>query len=244
MSLWGTCLLTGRVDVDTAIEASAPDADHATGARTWLETCSSLGERVVLMALPRPGDYGDAPGGGDLREAALAAGECVFVPGLGGGLVPLVEEYGPPGDRGVSVTWRHHDSDPVAPHVLDAWSSRQAERDLSRAMAEATQALSGLAVPWASRGLADGAAARLGTPTWALPAGLPPPAARLIDLAAGVADLARLATDSPDDGTNAAGIAARQQHLRRLAAAADHALTRGINVAALHLAGLRPGRDD
>lgn len=184
------------------------------------------------------------PGGAPLRDAALSAGECVFVPGLGGGMVPDVAEYGPPGDRGLAVTWTHHDSDPVPPHVLDAWSSREGERALTTAMGQATAALSNLHVPWASRGLADDAAARLGAPAWGLPVGLPPRAARLIDLAASVQDLTRLAQDSPHDGTGATGIAARQDLLRRLAAAADHALSRGVNVAALHLAGLRPGRDD
>lgn len=63
MALWGTCLLTGRVDVDTAISASTPDADDARGASTWLETWRSLGERVVLMALPRPATSATCPVG-------------------------------------------------------------------------------------------------------------------------------------------------------------------------------------
>lgn len=244
MALWATCYLSGRVDVDTAVGRATPDADHAQGARTWLETWHSLGERVVLVALPRPGDYGDLPRGGDLRDAALAAGECVFVPGLGGGLVPAVEGYGPPGDRGLAVRWTHDDSDPVPPHVLDAWSLRETQHALDDAVRRATDSLEGGPTPWASRGLADEAGARLDAGSWGLPTGLAPRAARLIATAGAIGDLARFARSAPADGTGAASIERRARALRELSAAADTALSRAVNVAALHLAGLRPGRDD
>ncbi len=243
-ALWGTAHLSGRVDLDAALRASAPDADHLEGLHTWWQTWASLGERVVLMALPRPGDYGDLPRGPQLRDAALEVGECLFVPGLGGGLVPQVHEYGPEGDRGLAVTWRHYDSDPVAAHVLDAWSIRDAERAVADAVRDATATLAGSATPWASRGLVEQAQGRLDDPAWGLPAGLPPRAARVVATAASVGALARLGLDSPADGLAAPGIAARLETLRRLESAAEHALGRAVCIAALHLAGLRPGRDD
>lgn len=244
MALWATCYLSGRVDLETAVARATPDADHAQGARTWLETWHSLGERVVLVALPRPGDYGDLPGGGALRDAALAAGECVFVPGLGGGLVPVVEGYGPPGDRGLAVRWTHYDSDPVPPHRLDAWALRETQAELNDAVASATGSLEGGPTPWASRGLAEEAGARLDSPSWGLPSGLLPRAARLIATAGAIGDLARFAQSTPTDGTGAAGIERRSRALRELSAAADQALSRAVDIAALHLAGLRPGRAD
>lgn len=244
MALWATCHLSGRVDEETALARSTPDADHALGAATWLQSWRSLGERVVLVALPRPGDQGDLPRGAALRDAAMGAGECVFVPGLGGGLVPEVAEYGPAGDRGLAVTWEHHDSDPVPAHVLDAWSIKETERELLVLVREATAALEAGPTPWASRGLADGAGAALDSPGWGLPGRLPPRAAGVIAMAATVGDLARLGLDSPHDGTSAAGIETRMTLLRRLVAGADRSLGRAVNIAALHLAGLRPGRDD
>lgn len=244
LALWATSHLAGRVDHATALARSAPDADHTAGAGPWLDTWRSLGERVALMALPRPGDYGDLPRGDDLRDAAISAGECVYVPGLGGGLVPMTQEYGPSGDRGLSITWEHHDSDPVATHVLDAWSIRETERDLARLVREATAALEQGPAPWATRGLADDASARLDTRRWGLPSGLHPRAARVLTLAETVGELGRLGQSAPQDGTSAAGIDARLRLLRELTAGADRALARAVNIAALHLAGLRPGRDD
>lgn len=244
LSLWGTSYFAGLSELEAALERTAPDADHHEGARSWLATRRSLGERVVLLALPRPGDPSDLPGGSDLRAAAIEVGECVFVPGLGGALVPAVHEYGPVGDRGLAVRWTAHDSDPVASHVLDAWSAREVEREFSAAVQTATRALADAPTPWLSRGLADHAVDRLGAADWGLPLGLNPRTVRIISLAGAVGELTSLALRAPQDGTSAAVIDARRRVLRDLQRGGELALTRAVNIAALHLAGLRPGRED
>lgn len=247
LSLWATSYFAGLCELDAALSRSAPDADHHHGARSWLEARRSLGERVALVALPRPGDPSDlpvGPAGADARAAAIEAGECLYVPGLGGALVPVVEEYGPAGDRGLAVRWSIHDSDPVPSHVLDAWSAREVERELLAAVQRATQELADAPTPWLSRGLAEHAAERLDAGRWGLPLGLAPRSVRVISLAGAVGELTTLGLEAPQDGTSAAAIESRARVLRDLRREGERALTRAVNVAALHLAGLRPGRED
>lgn len=246
LSLWATRALGGGVDVDDAVRLSSPDADHLEGARPVLETWRDLGERVVLPALARPGDLTHLPRGDAAFVAAAAdAGECVFVPGLGGALVPDVAEFGPEGDRGLAVRWRAHDTHPFPPHVLDAWSLREVERELANVMIEVADVLTDAAAgPWASRGPRELAEERLDTTTWGLPDGVPTRAAALIARAGIVGAAARLGLETPDDGVVGRDVARRRAALIALAADADRALTRAGAVAALALAGLRPGRDD
>ncbi len=244
LSLWATSYLAGLTELEAALAHTAPDADHHEGAGSWLTARRSLGERVLLVALPRPGDPTDLPGGSALQAAALDAGECVFAPGLGGALVPEVAEYGPVGDQGLAVRWSAFDSDPVAAYVLDGWSARDAERDVRSAVASATEALANSPSPWLSRGLADQAQGLLDGQRWGLPLGLNPTAVRVIALAGTVIELTSLALESPQDGTSAGAIETRRQVLSELQRAAERALSRSVNAGALHLAGLRPGRTE
>lgn len=246
LSLWATRAFATGLDLRTALRLAAPDADHMEGALDTLAAWRDLGERVVLVALPRPGDLSDLPRGGpDFVDAALEAGECAYVPGIGGALVPQIEEFGPVGDTGLSVRWASHECASTPTYVLDAWSLRDVDRSLRRELAAATALLEEHAnAPWASRGLRDLAEEELGAGRWGLPEGLSPTAHRLLRTAGIVAQAARLGIGAPDDSVVAAASARRAEALRGLAASADAALARATCIAALDLAGLRPGRED
>ena len=100
LALWATRALGGELDLPTALRLATPDADHVQGALARLQLWRDLGERVVLVALPRPGDLTGLPRGVlEFSGAAAEARECVFVPGVGGALVPEVDEFGPEGDQ-------------------------------------------------------------------------------------------------------------------------------------------------
>lgn len=240
LSLWATRAFSGAVGLPTAVRLSAPDADHVEGALTTLQAWSDLGERVVLVALPRPGDLGGLPrGGADFIDAALAAGECVFVPGVGGALVPEVSEYGPEGDRGLAVRWAAHDCDPVPTHVIEALSLREIDRHVRAELMSATAALeSGGGGPWASRELRELADEKVGSGRWGLPDDLPSGAGRLIRLSGVVAAAARLALDHPDDSIDRFAVQDRREVLLRLAALGERSLAEATCVGALALAGM------
>ena len=83
-----------------------PDLDHVAGDLARLDVWRELGEQALFVALPRPGDVSRMPRGVDRgHRAAADAGECVFVAGLGGVLVPTLSEFGPEGDVGVRADW-------------------------------------------------------------------------------------------------------------------------------------------
>ncbi|WP_226346207.1 hypothetical protein [Agilicoccus flavus] len=246
LSLWATRAFAGGLDLSTALRLAAPDADHLTGGEPTLAAWRDLGERAVLVALPRPGRLHGLPrGDADFTDAALEAGECVYVPGVGGALVPDVREFGPAGDTGLAVSWVAHGCDPTPAHVLDAWSLRDADRTLRGELAAAVELLErSSTTPWASRGLRDLADEQLGAGRWGLPDDLPAAAYRLLRTAATLAHAARLGLAAPDDSLEARSATDRADALRRLGDVADTALAHVTNVAALHLAGYRPGRDD
>ena len=98
------------------------------------------------MALPAPGDLAGVPGApAEAQGAAAEAGECVFVPGVGGMLVPTVAVFGPSSgsrlDTGTRVDWRAFDADPVPRHRVEALEPSQLERHLRQELLDATEAL-------------------------------------------------------------------------------------------------------
>jgi len=246
LALWATAAYAGQLTVDAAVQRAHPDLDHVTGDLGRLSLWRDLGERAVLVALPRPGNLSGMPrGSADLIAAATKAGECVYVPGIGGALVPAIEQFGPADDQGTRVTWSAYDCDPVAVHTLEALSLSEIERAFRRDLMEHTRAIEALdARPWANsafRSIAD----ELTVSQWGLPAGLPTRATRIITMAATVGAATELGLSDQAQSQVLTGTAAgqRAQVLTALDASADSAMAAAARVAALSLAGLRPGRD-
>jgi len=246
LSLWVTAAYAGQLTVGAAVRRAHPDLDHVTGDLGRLSLWRDLGEGVVLVALPRPGNLAGMPrGSADLVAAATEAGECVYVPGLGGALVPTIEHFGPADDQGTRVTWSAYDCDPVAVHTLEALSLSEIEQAFRQDLMEHTRAIEALdARPWASsalRSIAD----ELTVSQWGLPAGLPTRATRIITMAATVAAATELGLSDQAQSQVLTGTAAGQRArvLTALDASADSAMAAAARVAALSLAGLRPGRD-
>ena len=72
---------------------------------------------------------------------AADAGECVFVAGIGGFLVPTLSEFGPEGDVGVRADWTAYEADPMPRHRMEMLDLREIERELMGAAARAHRAL-------------------------------------------------------------------------------------------------------
>ncbi len=149
---WMTAAFRGDVHLDTALTRAHPGVDNVRGDLVRIREWAELGERTLLVALPRPGDLTGMPRAGPAACAAAAeAGECVFVAGSGGLLVPELSRFGPAGDEGVAATWTAYDSEPVARHVLDALSLADLERALVDLLRRSTAELEQVGgVPWSS----------------------------------------------------------------------------------------------
>src|ERR1035437_4055841 len=105
LALWATAAYAGQLTVGQAVDRTHPDVDHVSGDLDRLSLWRDLGERAVLVALPRPGNLSGMPrGSAELIAAATDAGECVYVPGIGAALVPTIENFGLPDDQGTRGT--------------------------------------------------------------------------------------------------------------------------------------------
>lgn len=240
-ALWGTEVLRGRLPVAELARRALPDVDVVHGLAERVELWRDLGERVLLVALPRPGDLGAMPQGApELLAAATSAQECVFVPGVGGALVPGLETFGPPGDQGWSATWTAYAASPVATHRVEALDLGQTELALRQELAALTQELAHAGAPpfgaVAERGAARARAAGGGSSAWGLPAGVPPRAVRVVDLAGSVLTMAEAGLESAVHSADARSVVRRDEVLRRLRSLASRALADATNAAALHLA--------
>ena len=243
LAVWATAAFHGHLELDEAIARSHPDLDHYTGDLSRLDLWRDLGESAVLAALPRPGDLTGMPRATvDVSGAAAAVGECVYVAGMGGLLVPTLSSFGPDGDVGTAVEWTAYDSEPVARHVLESITLGDLERDLTRATHESATALEEVeGRPWSGSPRHD-AERRLGEDRIGLPSLLAPRAVRLIVMAARVAVIAdeglRLAATGPALDLHAS--TRREAGLRVLQSAADAAMAGATNVAVMQVAGWRP----
>ena len=243
LALWVTAAWHDAVSLPAALARSFPDLDHVAGDLGRLEVWHDLGERALFVALPRPGDMSRMPLC-SLPAAALAAeaGECVFVPSLGGLLVPKLTEYGPSGDTGWRVDWSAHDAQPVPRHRLEMIDLRDVERTLVSRLKEHTDAFERVGgTPWGAAARAEAETA-LDTRPWGLPDDTPGKALRVMSLAATAAVLARRArrlTSLGSDGLDLGTSARRESLVRSLAADADDALGDATNVAVMSLAGWR-----
>ncbi|MFX0538685.1 hypothetical protein ACQBAT_08450 [Ornithinimicrobium sp. Y1847] len=239
VALWGTEVLAGRLPLGELTRRALPDLDSSTGLVDRVELWASLGEQVVLVALPRPGDVSGMPRSApDLLDAATSAQECVYVPGLGGALVPTIEPYGPVGDQGWAATWTPFEADPVPVHRIEALDLGSLELQLRTELAELTDELTAAgAAPFgatAARGRARARRAFAGA--WGLPDGMPQRAARVIDLAGTVLTLTDAGLEAVGGSVDATSVTRREGVLRRLQGRAVTALAEATNAAAMHLA--------
>lgn len=172
LTAWAGAVAAGRVGVADALAAVSagdephvvepapgfvappalpvPDPGYLSDLLVLLGAAGERGPVTVRCVLPVPGDVLGVPGPAGLVQAAVEAGECVVVAGLGGGtgaasvaLVPEVEEFGPAGDVGVHVRWQAHTAEPLQGTPL-ATSVAEADMAFRLALAEATDALEGL----------------------------------------------------------------------------------------------------
>ena len=242
LALWVTAAYAGRVSLTDALSAAAGELELVTGNTERLQTWHDLGERAVLVALPHPGAPGLLPRGGEVLAAAVEAGECVYVPGLGDVLVPTVSELGPEGagpqDRVGAVRWAAYAGEPVPVHDVDALDLRACERELAQTTRQAIATMEAVdGRSWASDGLRALADARLGGGRWGLPPWLTDRARRVITQAATLATIADIGLAHSRDAHSLDATNRRRDELLRLSREADHALAAAASVAALHLAG-------
>jgi len=246
LALWATAAFVGDLPLDEAQKRAHPDLDHVVGDLDRLPLWRDLGERALLVALPRPGNLSGMPRGSpELIAAATDAGECVYVPSLGGALVPTLERYGPAGDEGTQVTWTAYDCDPVPTHILEALSLNEIELRFRQDVREATDRIEALDTkPWNAtmRSLADTHPAG----AWGLPTGLPSRAQRIIGTAAQIGLATDLGLSIHAESQVLTSQLTEQRHrlLTDLSTIADTAMAAAATVAALSNAGLRPGRED
>src|SRR6476661_1377386 len=95
LSLWTTHAWATGSALENAVRRALPDVDHVEGDLDRLALWRDLGERALLVALPAPGDLVGMPRAApEVLAAAADGGECVFVPALGGLLVPSISSFG------------------------------------------------------------------------------------------------------------------------------------------------------
>jgi len=247
LALWATAAYAGQLSVVEAVDRAHPDLDDVTGDLDRLSLWRDLGERAVLVALPRPGNLSGMPrGSAELVAAATDAGECIYVPGIGAALVPLMEHFGPADDQGTRVTWSAYDCDPVPVHTLEALSLSEIEKAFRQELTERTLAIEALdAKPWAGspfRSLAD----ELSIGQWGMPQGLPSRATMLITMAATIGVATELGLSDQAQSQVLTSTVAEQRRAQPvgLEASADTAMAAAATIAALSLAGLRPRHRD
>ena len=241
VAVWASAAFAGQVPLDEVPRRALPDLDHCAGLIDTLRLWRDLGEQIVLVALPRPGDLTGMPQGPvDLVAAATGAEEMVFVPGLGGAMVPTIEPFGPSGDQGWQARWTSYDADPVPTHQVQGVSLPDVELQLRRDVGGLTSELAVAAgVPLSGDDLEAIARRRLSQTEWGVPAGLPSRAVRVIELAGSITSLAEVGLDHRLQAADSAGILQRERILQRLHERAARALAAATNVASMHLVGWR-----
>lgn len=244
LALWVTHSWNGGPPHREALGRSFPDLDHVAGDLDRLELWRDLGEQALFVALPRPGDVSRMPPGSlGAAAGATEAGECVFVAGIGGVLVPTLSEFGPEGDVGVRADWSAFEADPVPRHRLEMLDLRQVHRTLLAALAEHADRFEAVGgAPWGPDVRSE-VESGLGSGQWGVPAATPGRVLSVMALAAGVSRVAHRTsrlTALGSGGVDAGTAGARGMLLRSLGAAADDALCDATNIAVMTLAGWRP----
>lgn len=244
LALWVTASWRGDLGTPDALQRAFPDLDHVAGDLARLDVWRDLGERALFVALPRPGDVSRMPRGSAAATAHAAdTGECVFVAGIGGVLVPTLSEFGPEGDVGLRADWTAYEADPVPRHRMEMLDLREIERELMTRLREHTTRFETVGGhPWGHEARAD-AQADLDTALWGIPPATSGRALRIMSLAANLSRLAHRTanvTALGAGGLDAGTATSRGILLRDLAADADAALADATNVAVMSIAGWRP----
>ena len=244
LALWVTASWRGDLATTAALARAFPDLDHVAGDLARLDVWRDLGERALFVALPRPGDISRMPRGSSAATAhAVDAGECVFVAGIGGVLVPTLSEFGPAGDVGVRADWTAYEADPLPRHRMEMLDLREIERDLMSRLREHTLRFEQVGGhPWGHDARAE-AQADLDTTLWGIPTSTSGRALRIMALAANLSRVAHRNADRTtlgSGGLDAGTVTTRARLLRDLAADADAALADSTNVAVMSIAGWRP----
>ena len=242
VAAWVTHAWAGGVTLTQAVERALPDIDHTEGLVEQLRLWRDLGEAAVLVALPGPGDLTGLPRCGPVAtDAAVEAGEALYVAGLGGLLVPSTSTFGSEGAQGVRIDWMAHDADPIPPHRIEALEPSQLERHLRRTLLAAIDELDAIGgTPWADDLARDLADDRLGA-DWALPDALPERARKVIGLAGTVSIATELGLQA-SGAITAAGDESRASALRALRRESERCLADATNTACATMAGWVPAR--
>lgn len=256
LAAWGNALFAGEVSPDEAVaRVVGPDAVHRVAGLPGEESEVGLslalgrlrarvpsgardaGAAGLRVALPVPGHPLGLSGPPEFNARALEACEAVLAPGAGVGLVPEVRTRGPAGDAHVSVRWECLPIR-VAPPA-DVPTLGEAERELTEALRDATEALTRLDV--AGSGPVAGAAlaayqARAEAGRELLAPGCPPRAVRVLELAQRVAALVDIARE-PEQGAavSASQMAVRAELLRPVERTARRAQVAAYNAYAEEL---------
>lgn len=242
VALWVTHAWSGGTTLTDALQHALPDVDHTEGLVEQVRVWRDLGEGALLVALPGPGDLVGLPRCGPIAtDAAVEAGEAVFVAGLGGLLVPTISTFGSEGARGLRIDWMAHDADPVPPHRIEALELSQLERHLRRQLLTSIDELDQIGgTPWADELAHDLVDERLGN-DWSLPAPIPDRARTILGLAGTVSVAASMGLQA-SGAVTAAHDNARSAALRRLSRECERTLADATNAACAQLAGWIPSR--
>ncbi|MFG2248943.1 hypothetical protein [Spirillospora sp. NPDC048823] len=240
---WGNAWLTGHVGLDEAVDAVEKNAGPQilggepaeVTLRRGLGDLRVGGMTALRLALPEPGDPLGLTGPPGLNRAAIEAGAAV-VAVLGAdraiGLLPAEDRRG---SSYVGIRWTTHDASPAPPDVP---SLAEADRQLTLAMRDATEAL--LTVddfagvpPEIADALADMRDPdRGGHP---LAPGYPARAHRLAALAGRLSLVVELARQMDDRGLGIDQMRRRGEALRLLDRAVRRALVAACNSAFDHV---------
>ncbi|MGW6916784.1 hypothetical protein ACWGB8_23600 [Kitasatospora sp. NPDC054939] len=241
LTAWGNALLHGAVPPDNAAEAvlgrdeshrvaglpgDAPGEHHGL---TWaLGRLRVLGVQGLRLALPSAGHPLGLTGPAAFNARAMEAGEAVLAVGVPLGLVPLVEEFGPPGDRSATVLWQCFEVNDTPP--ADVPSLHEAEFELANGLRETTAVLTRLDVAGAGPGALKALEAyrRRGHVELLAP-GYPPRAVRVLESARQVAALLSIASDGHGAAVSSSEMAARREALAPLWRTAQRARVAAYN---------------
>ena len=236
MQTWAELHEVVADDDGTATALDLPGPDEApVGPALLLAALRRAGATGARLVLPVAGDVRGLGGKGPLSQCALRSGEAIVVPSVSVGLVPKIVADG-------VMRWTVFDL-PTA-SGLEYIPIGEAEHGLGAAMREAATALVTLDVarhrPNVRKEIAELATANSTLP-W--PQGMPPRALRVLQRAAEVDAILKVAaSDTPGGAMSASATEARAQALRPLSEAVRRARCSAVDEAVRVLADQSAGR--